>query len=414
MRNVKLGMALLFFIVSYRGFAQSEIGFRATPNITSQPKVVNSSPAYIYGENTISFEGGIDYTRMFVNKNFDLRIGTSMGLVDHRTVFEAPLNAFGTMTGEGNVNINSSSNNYVYNSLGIQFVYRKIIKGVALELYTGLTKKFYHYSNERETLSFAFNRSTPYDPDDPNAGPPDFSVEFAPIKNQLHVDIPIGIGVRRTLNNQNTLTFGLVKNFNIEPIGRGRMFVRMNNISYTGEFSPRSSFIGLDLRYGYNLSKKPEVTRREVVKTEAIKYQKAVFLEAFGNGYLASINYDTRLNKGRSDGWGVRMGIGKGHFFETDEPSNTSRYTTIPLSMNYILGAKRNGLEMGLGITPSFTFHSVSGNSKNVSLGGFANINYRMQPLKEGLLFRIGFTPYFDKNEFEPTYLSASIGYGFR
>ena len=411
---MKFVLTCVFAILSYQGFAQTEIGFRATPNITSQPKVDNPSPAYIYGENTVSFDGVIDYTRMFKNKNYGLRIGTAMGLVDHRLVLEAPRNAFGNMAGDGKVSLNSSSNNYTYNSLGFQFIYRKTVRGMELEMYSGITKKFFHYSNDREMFSYAFNRSTPYDPDDPNAGPPDFSVDFAPIKNQLHVDIPLGIAVRRTLKSQNTITFGLVKNFNIEPIARGRMFVKMNNTSYNGEFNPRSSFIGVDLRYGYTLSKKPETTHREVAKTEGIKYQKAVFLEAFGNGYLASINYDTRLSKGHNDGFGLRLGIGKGHFFETDEPNNTSRYTTVPLNMNYILGAKRHGLELGLGITPSFTFHSVSGNSKNVTLGGFANINYRLQPLKEGLLFRLGFTPYFDKNEFEPTYISASIGYGFR
>lgn len=414
MKSIKLELTFIFAILNYHAIAQTEIGIRATPNITSQPKVINPSPAYIYGENTISFDGGVDYTRMFRNQNIGLRVSTGLGLVDHRLVFEAPRKAFGIMTGDGKVNVNSSSNNYFYNSLGIQFIYRKATKGLDLEFYTGVTKKFYHQSNEPDVFGYAFNRSVPYDPDDPNAGLPDFSVDTAPIKNQLHIDIPIGIGIRRIFKNENTLTFGIVKNVNLEPIGRGRMFVQMNNTSYNGEFSPRSSYVGFDLRYGYTLSKKPETISRKVRNTETVNYKKAVFLEVFGNAYLASINYDTRLNKSRNDGFGVRFGLGKGHFFETDEPSNTSRYTAIPLNMNYILGSKRNGLEMGLGITPSFSFHSVSGNSKNITLGGFANINYRLQPLKEGLLFRLGFTPYFDKDEFKPFYLSTSIGYGFR
>ena len=118
MKSIKLELTIFFAILNYPAFAQTEIGIRATPNITSQPKVVNPSPAYIYGENTISFDGGLDYTRMFRNQNIGLRVSSGIGLVDHRLVFEAPLNAFGKMTGEGNVNVNSSSNNYFYNSLG--------------------------------------------------------------------------------------------------------------------------------------------------------------------------------------------------------------------------------------------------------------------------------------------------------
>lgn len=414
MKKFKLELALIFLTTANLALAQTEIGFRATPNITSQPKAINPSPAFIYGENTISFDAGIDYTRMFKNRNIGLRLGIGMGLVDDRIVFEAPRNAFGIMTGEGNVNVNSSFENYTYNSLSAQFVYRKYIENTQLELYTGLTKRFYYYSNEADGRKYAFNRATPYDPDDPNAGPPDFSISFAPIKNQLHIDIPIGIGINRVYNDQNTLYFGIIKNFNLEPIARGRMFVQMNNISYQCELSPRSSFLGFDLRYSYNLSKKQASLSRNDDNLETDRYKKAVFLELFGNAYLGSINFDMRINKDRNDGLGVRVGFGKGHFFETDKPTNTSRYTAIPLNVNYIIGKKRSGLEAGLGLTPSFTFHTVSGNSQNVTLGGFANINYRLQPLKEGLLFRLGFTPFFDRNEFEPLYLSASVGYGFK
>ncbi|MHB1177892.1 MAG: hypothetical protein ACYCZO_06115 [Daejeonella sp.] len=414
MRKFKLELTLLIAIATNQSIAQSEIGIRATPNISSQPKVVNPSSAYIYGENAIGFDAAVDYTKMFESRNIGLRVGIGIGLVDHRYVFEAPKNAFGTMTGDGNVNVNSSLENYLYNSLSAQFVYRRKIRNLEIEFYTGLTKKFYHHSNEADGIKYAFNRATPYNPDDPNAGLADFSIDIPPIKSQLHIDLPIGIGIRKSFKNQNSLNIGIVKNLNLEPIGKGKMFVQMNNIAYTGEFSPRSSFIGIDLRYAYNLSKKPASPSRQVQNSEGSRYKKAVFLELFGNAYLASINYDMRIKKDRNDGFGVRLGIGKGHFFETDEPTNTGRYTSVPLNVNYIIGTKKSGLETGLGITPSFTFHSVSGNSKNITLGGFANVNYRLQPLKEGLVFRIGFTPFFDRDEFKPTYLSASIGYGFK
>ena len=77
---------------------QSELGVRATPLITAQPKVINPLTANIYSQNRISFEGGLDYTRYFTNKPFGIRVGTAIGIVDHIHVLRAPRNAFGMMT----------------------------------------------------------------------------------------------------------------------------------------------------------------------------------------------------------------------------------------------------------------------------------------------------------------------------
>ena len=126
---------------------QSEFGVRATPLITARPKVINPSPAKIYGENRISFEGGLDYTRYFKNKPFGIRVGTAMGIVDHTYVLRAPRNAFGMMTGSGEIFSGFTNENYVYNSILMQFVYRIKLKNLTLEAYTGVSKKFYQYSS---------------------------------------------------------------------------------------------------------------------------------------------------------------------------------------------------------------------------------------------------------------------------
>lgn len=404
-KNILLYCALILTVLQSK--AQSEIGFRATPTVTSQPKVINPSPAKIYGENRISFDAGVDYTYNFKGKPFGIRMGTGIGIVDHNYAFQAPRNAFGMMTGDGNIFEISNNENYRYNSVSAQFIYRFELKNLTIETYTGLSKKFYQYSNEGEGIRSAFNRSTPYDFNDPNAGPPDFFVEIPPIKNRLHVDIPLGIGIKRYYPNGSSLTFGLVKNWNIQPIGKGQMFVQMYNQSYYGEFSPRSSYFGLDVRYGYSLTKKTKDFAQREQKIEKSGYKKAIFLEIFGNGYLGSFNYDIRLKKDRNDGFGLRGGIGIGEFYKGDIIIRTVRYTTLPLNVNYILGKKRGGLETGVGITPSFNFNNEPGFS-NVKLGAFLNVQYRYKPMKEGFVFRIGSTPYFDRERFEPLYLRAN------
>ncbi len=39
-------------------------------------------------------------------------------------------------------------------------------------------------------------------------------------------------------------------------------------------------------------------------------HKKAIFIEAFGQGLHASVNYDMRFNKGVQNGLGFRLGIG--------------------------------------------------------------------------------------------------------
>lgn len=392
--------------------AQSEFSLVATPTITSKPKVINPSPAKIYGENRISFEGGIDYTYIFKDKPFGIRFGTGIGIVDHNYVFIAPRNAFGTMTGNGNEELILDYENYRYNSISAQFVYQIRLKNLVVETYAGLSKKFYQYSNQEEGLRTTFNRNPPYNYDDPNAGPVDFSVRIPPINGRLHLDVPIGIGIKRYYRDRSSLTFGIVKNWSLESIGKGELFVQMYNQPYHGEFSPKSSFLGLDLRYGYSLKKRVQVVSRNE-KTEKSGYKKAVFMEMGGNGYGFSINYDLRVKKVQNNGLGLRTGIGIGKNYDAISIEDSHQFIAIPLNINYIIGKRRSGLETGLGITPNIALDKMESNS-TLKLGAFLNINYRYQPLKEGFVFRMGNTPYYSKRKFEIYYPTISLGYGFK
>lgn len=420
-RLVKLILLNTFFIflLDYEGLCQTSlIGIHITPNIIGQPKIDNSSPTRLYGENRISFDAGLDYTRFLKKKPYGLRLGLGVGIVDYNYVFEAPRNAFGKMTGEGNIYANDNFDNYAYASLSLAFVYQFKIKNLQLKTYLGASKKFYEYANESFDYGYAFNRDQPYDFNDPNAGSPDLLIHTSPSYGRLHVDIPLGIGIVRKYSDKSSLTMGLVKNWNINPIAIGNLFVQAYGKSYTGgEFSPRSSYIGLDIRYSYGLGQKKvskSSNSAEKKKDEKFTYKKAVFIEALGAGGIGSANLDLRLNKNHNDGFGVRLGFGKGEFFESNETNNTNRYSSLPIGLNYIKGKKQSGIELGLGVSPQFTFSKVI-NGPKISALGFLTAGYRFQPLKEGLLFRAAWNPYISTlHGLNSSWYGISIGYGFK
>lgn len=132
-----------------------------------------------------------------------------------------------------------------------------------------------------------------------------------------------------------------------------------------------------------------------------------VFVEIGGQGLLFTANYDSRFSK-RRDGLGGRAGIG----YIANEGDHA---TTIPLSLNYLLGKGRHFFEVGLGATiiatggnESFFFN---GNNSNVI--GTMSFSYRLQPVDSGFAFRVGLTPIFNKDFFIPYYAGLSLGYTF-
>lgn len=133
-----------------------------------------------------------------------------------------------------------------------------------------------------------------------------------------------------------------------------------------------------------------------------------VFVEIGGQGLLFTANYDSRFSK-RRDGLGGRAGIG----YLSIEGDNA---TTVPLSLNYLLGKGRNFFEMGLGATllatggndDSFLF-----DENNSNIIGTMSFSYRLQPVDRGFSFRAGLTPVFNKDFFMPYYAGLSLGYSF-
>jgi len=133
-----------------------------------------------------------------------------------------------------------------------------------------------------------------------------------------------------------------------------------------------------------------------------------IFVELGGQGLLFTANYDTRFSN-RRDGLGGRVGIG----YIAEGGDNA---TTIPISMNYLLGKGKHFFEMGLGATLLATGgsdNSLLFDENNSNIIGTMSFSYRLQPVDRGFSFRAGLTPIFNKDFFIPYYAGLSLGYSF-
>ena len=155
--------------------------------------------------------------------------------------------------------------------------------------------------------------------------------------------------------------------------------------------------------------------------------QQGVFLELLGNAGLYSFNYDTRIKKGKRDGWGVRIGFS---YLSIKDSSSFGTLTAstfaLPVDINYLVGRRRSALELGAGAT--FVSSRYKGTKYNYNelefygseafnitpngLFGYINLGYRYRSIANGLLFRITFTPIIVP-EFLPG-IGLSLGYSFK
>lgn len=146
---------------------------------------------------------------------------------------------------------------------------------------------------------------------------------------------------------------------------------------------------------------------------------KAVYVEGLGSGVLLSANYDFRF-KPTQDGLGMRIGLGGGTF--SDQNSNArAGLVTLPVQVNYLVGKRRAAFEMGAGVTPIYVNASgtnqatgdfISGNG----FGAFGSLNLglRLQPIRNGVVFRLNWVPTVSNTGFYPRWLGVSLGFAFK
>lgn len=155
--------------------------------------------------------------------------------------------------------------------------------------------------------------------------------------------------------------------------------------------------------------------------------QQAVFLEGGGAGFLYSVNYDFRLQKGRRDKWGMRVGISVfGGDITVDSVRKIGRITLValPIQVNYLIGARKSALELGAGVTPLFAAGVIDSSASVYYFDNFkkrasafypavnALIGYRFTSLNNGFMFRATLNPSIVYGEFIPS-IGLSVGYHF-
>lgn len=153
------------------------------------------------------------------------------------------------------------------------------------------------------------------------------------------------------------------------------------------------------------------------------RFNKAIYVEALGNGLGVTANYDMRLKRGAQDGIGFRAGVGGLIVGTADYDGGTARssITTFPLVINYLIGERRSAFEAGLGITPIYANMAVQKtgnpgitNEQGWASTGFINLGYRYQPINNGFVFRFDWTPAINSTGFSPAWFGLSLGYGFK
>ncbi len=149
--------------------------------------------------------------------------------------------------------------------------------------------------------------------------------------------------------------------------------------------------------------------------------RQSVFVEVLGNGLLATLNYDTRLNKNRQDGLGLRIGVGGLSVSGTSDAgvSVSAGVVTIPLELNYLMGKKRSAFEIGAGLTPLILSAKLKTDNDRISgtgssVNGVISFGYRYQPLNKGFLFKLDWSPIFNSIGFSPAWFGISFGYSFK
>lgn len=195
---------------------------------------------------------------------------------------------------------------------------------------------------------------------------------------------------------------------------------------YTGSFRPRTGFWGFNVQYEYLSKKSSESYKKRVVKADIIsKFRKAIFIETYVRPGLLSANYDMRLKKNINHGFGFSAGAGLGSHYNTEVINNNKtsdrRMLALPVSVNYIIGKKQHGIELGIGVTPQITLDNVR-DSFVESNGIFFpfRLGYRFQPVREGLVARAAWAPIVEKSRsiyrdnYNLSNISVSLGYSFK
>ncbi len=116
-----------------------------------------------------------------------------------------------------------------------------------------------------------------------------------------------------------------------------------------------------------------------------------VFLEAGGNGFFYSLNYDRILNDNENWKLAGRAGLMYLYFFRNDQ----RQMIGVPLEFSCLRGKDKNYLEIGFGLTPVYDTYNLSPwpAIHDFILISALRIGYRYQKNDGGLFFKSWIDP---------------------
>lgn len=144
------------------------------------------------------------------------------------------------------------------------------------------------------------------------------------------------------------------------------------------------------------------ITASSVTAQKSFK-QNYPYIEVLGNGLILSANYEKQLSK--KPGLGIHLGIGIG-----------GKKPAIPIGLKYIFnaGGNKSFVETGFGITlleREMWDEDLIPTAKNPYEPGFIpSIGYRHHTTS-GFMFRINYTPVFNKYETLAAFGGITIGW---
>lgn len=401
------------------------IGGRVTAGLIPALKVVNPSPSNIYSPGDLNINIGIYALKYFKTGRIGLKTGLEAGGVPFRIGVDAARKAFGTGTG-GNNQIGSlyTLNALTYKAFTISAAYKLPVKNRFIEFTAGASIRHYLYGNGGwDEMALTYNRSIPYNPDDPSAGPPDVRARVNTL-DQFHLSFPVSVDYAVRVNKRSQVKFGIL--YNIAKPLPGELEVMMYGQMYNGSFRPRTGYWGFNVQYERLSKNSAESYRKRVIRADYIsKFRKSIFVETYIRPGLLSANYDMRIKKGTNSGLGFSAGAGLGSQYYTKVSNNNKsaarRMLALPLGINYIIGENKHGIELGMGITPQLTLNKVRDRSTETNGTFFPfRIGYRFQPIKEGLVARAAWAPIVEKSRspypdpYDRSNFGVSFGYSFK
>lgn len=153
-------------------------------------------------------------------------------------------------------------------------------------------------------------------------------------------------------------------------------------------------------------------------KSKKMRRTKAVYIEGLGSsGINYSINFDTRF-KANTKGWGFRIGIAR------PTQSGRTEIFSFPLMLNKLSSNKKATLETGIGVLAVYrrlTYqdqNNIIHRSESVHFPASANIGFRLQPLRTGIVWRLYWCPNWNigqsLNKPQLLWFGTSLGIGFK